>query len=124
MQALGTIQTALKLRLRLCGPLVAQLTPLQRTAQTLLSLLSLTSPLRGLAFVGFPLALCSGYPFIIYSTRTQLRWLLRTAAGYEVFAALHTGAMARVAGGWRPACADWESEAWMIPCMALVLPNV
>lgn len=113
--ALGTIQTALKLRLRLCGPLVAHLTPLQRTAQAFLSLISLTSPLRGLTFVGFPLALCSGYPFIIYSTRTQLRWLLRTVTGYVVFTALHTGAMVGITGGWRPVCADGDSEAWMVP---------
>ncbi|OCL06230.1 glycosyltransferase family 2 protein [Glonium stellatum] len=119
--ALGTIQTALKLRLRLFGPLVTRLTPLQRTSQSLLSLISVTSPLRVFALFGFPLALCSGYPFIIYFTRRQLRWLLRAVSASELFGALHTGTMVCIAGGWKPVCADGESEAWMIPYYTLTI---
>jgi uncharacterized membrane protein len=77
--------------------------------------LLLTAAVGVAGFVGLPLALLSGVPFVIFDNAWQLKWLVRTV-GVAVFADwAHRGAFA-LEIGYGFAMRWDQAEAWLVPC--------
>lgn len=58
----------------------------------------LTSTLGPSSYVGLPLALLSGYPFVVYYQTWQLAWLLRLVCLWVFMDTAHKGSMALFVG--------------------------
>ncbi|KAJ6192131.1 nucleotide-diphospho-sugar transferase [Bipolaris maydis] len=116
---IGNIQTAFKINFRLWGQRVEHCTTRQRLAGFVFGAGSLVnSALTWLGFIGSPLALLAGYPFVVYNERWQLVWLLRLV-GFWIFSdTAHKASMALFVG-YRDAMRWDQADVWLVPYYTL-----
>ena len=75
---IGTVQTSLKLRFCLWGPLVKHMTFLQRLCGFIYTISSVFTVFYVLSILTIPIVLVSGGNLVPYTTISQLRWLIRS----------------------------------------------
>lgn len=113
---IGNVQTAIKLNYRLWGPLVPDCTLRQRLAGFVFGALStVNSTLVFFGFIGLPLALLSGYPFVVYYNAWQLSWLLRLVSIWVFLDWMHKASFALFIG-YRDGLRWDQADAWLSPC--------
>ena len=114
---LGHIQTAFRLNFRLFGPRVRRCSMRQRFAGFVFGATSfVNASLAFIGFLGLPLILLSGYPFVVYSSTWHLKWLLRLMSIWVFADWVHKAAMALFVG--YSEAMQWDQvEQWLVPCM-------
>jgi hypothetical protein len=113
---IGNVQTALRLNFRIGSTILRGCTIRQRLVGITTGLSSaLSSTIGILGFFGLPLALLSGFPFVIYDNAWQLRWLLRTVSIWIFLDWSHRCAFALFMG-YRNTMRWDQAESWLIPC--------
>jgi cellulose synthase/poly-beta-1,6-N-acetylglucosamine synthase-like glycosyltransferase len=112
----GNIQMGWHIRLRLWGPAVKLCSFRQRLAGFTFGVGSTAnSSLSIVSFFGLALALCSGYPFIVYSETWQLRWLLRVVCIWCFCDGAHKAALSLFVG-YRDGMRWDNADSWLFPC--------
>jgi cellulose synthase/poly-beta-1,6-N-acetylglucosamine synthase-like glycosyltransferase len=118
----GTIQTAIKLRFFLYGPLIRKMTVFQRLSGFVYTFSSLFNIFTCMSIFAMPIVLASGGALIAYANDTQLRWLLRAC-----FIALACNRLNELVlflpAGYKTGQRGSRSELWMAPCMLQSLPH-
>jgi cellulose synthase/poly-beta-1,6-N-acetylglucosamine synthase-like glycosyltransferase len=106
---MGNVQTAVKLHFRLGDVRLAKCTWRQRLAGVAVGASSILTAAMGIfGFVGLPLALVSGFPFVIFDNAWQLRWLVRTVAVWIFLDWFHRCAFAMATGYWH--AMRWDQD--------------
>jgi len=137
-QTIGNVQTALKVRtsqitsrymfslfpqlnFRLWGPTVPCCNARQRLAGLVFGVGSfVNSALNWLGYIGNPLALLSGYPFVIWYQPWQLAWLLRLICFWVFSDTAHKASMALFVG-YRDGMRWDQADIWLVPYYTLSL---
>lgn len=83
--AVGTVDTAFKLRFCLFGDRVRQMTFAQRASSFIYAFLSLFNIFLTLSIFAMPIVLITNKPLVAYATDNQLRWLTRACFAVVVF---------------------------------------
>lgn len=110
-----------KINFRLWGPAVPFCTARQRLAGFVFGAGSfVNSALNWLGFIGNPLALLAGYPFIVYYQRWQLIWLLRLVGMWVFSDTAHKASLALFVG-YRDGMRWDQADVWLIPYYTLSL---
>ena len=78
LQTIGTVQTSIKLRFCLWGPLVKHMTFLQRLCGFIYTISSVFTVFYVMSILTIPIVLVSGGNLVPYTTINQLRWLIRS----------------------------------------------
>ncbi|EDU43163.1 Cellulose synthase catalytic subunit [Pyrenophora tritici-repentis] len=118
---IGNVQTAIKLRFRLWGPAVPYCNARQRFAGLVFGLGSfVNSGLTWIGYIGNPLALLSGYPFVVWYQPWQLAWLLRLVCLWVFTDTAHKASMALFIG-YRDGMRWEQADIWLVPYYTLSL---
>jgi cellulose synthase/poly-beta-1,6-N-acetylglucosamine synthase-like glycosyltransferase len=118
---LGTMQTAVKLRFCVFGPLVRKMSLFQRLSGFVYTISSLFNIFLTTSLLAMPIVLISGSTLVAYANFYQLRWLIRfcffavTANQLNVYV-LHLPA------GYRLGQRESEAMMWMAPCKCFAYP--
>jgi len=73
-------------------------------------------------FLGMPLALLSGYPFVVYSSTWHLKWLLRLVSMWVFADYVHKVALALFVGYVE--AMRWDQvDQWLVPCLFKYFPQ-
>ena len=80
----------------------------------------MNSALNWLGYIGLPLALLAGYPFVVYYERWQLAWLLRLVCIWIFADTAHKMSLALFVG-YRDAMRWDQADVWLIPYYTLSL---
>ncbi|KAF2396651.1 nucleotide-diphospho-sugar transferase [Trichodelitschia bisporula] len=120
--AIGSLQTAMKLRFRLfpCKD-IEKMEMGPRIVEALMSALAVTLQLRIIVFIGMPFVIFTGMPFVSATNMLQVRMVFGLMAFSKLAGVAHQWALLQIAGGLRPLTGDSNSNAWMDPYFALSL---
>ncbi|KYK58925.1 hypothetical protein DCS_00052 [Drechmeria coniospora] len=118
--AIGTVDTAFKLRFCLWGEKVRRLTFAQRFSGFIYATLSLYSILVSISIFAIPVIILMGKRLVAYATDEQLRWLIRVC-----FASFISNRLCEfvlfIPGGYHSGQRDARYQLWMSPYIALSL---
>lgn len=118
--AIGTVDTAFKLKFCLWGDKVKQMTTAQRFSGFMYASLSLYTILLTVSIFAIPIILIMGKPLVAYSNDTQLQWLIRVC-----FAATITNRICEFAlflpAGYHTGQRGSRYQLWMSPYLALCI---
>lgn len=118
--AIGTVDTAVKLRFCLWGEKIRHLTYAQRFSGFLYASLSLYTILLTASLFAIPIILVMGKPLIAYANDEQLRWLIRTC-----FAATMSNRLCEfvlfIPAGYHTGQRGSRYQLWMSPYIALCI---
>ncbi|KAH0837680.1 hypothetical protein AYO21_09247 [Fonsecaea monophora] len=115
---IGTVQTALKLRFSLCGPLVKQMTIAQRLCGFVYTISSLFTVFLVASMFTAPLVLASGGKLVPYADNNQLRWLIRSAFLSMLLNRVNE-MISFLPSGYRTGQRDTRALLWMSPFHAI-----
>lgn len=120
MQAIGTVDTNIKLRFCLWGAQIKNMKFFPRLSGFLYAVLSLFNIPLTLSLFALPIVLMSGKPLIAYANTDQLRWLIRAC-----FAALFINRLAEIVlylpAGYATGQRGARSQLWMSPYISLCI---
>lgn len=118
--AIGTVDTAFKLRFCLWGDSVKQMTGAQRFSGFLYATLSLYTVLLTASLFAIPIILLWGRPLVAYANDTQLRWLI-----WACFASTMANRACELAlfipAGYHTGQRGSRYQLWMSPYIALCI---
>jgi len=115
---------ACHIKFRLWGDAVKNCTIRQRLAGFVFGASSMiNSSLSILGFFGLPLALLSGYPFVVYSETWHLIWLLRIVSISVFCDFLHKVSLSLFVG-YRDGMRWEQADSWLFPCECFVLAQL
>lgn len=118
--AIGTVDTAFKLKFCLYGDKVKQMTPAQRFSGFMYASLSLYTVLLTISLFAIPIILIMRRPLVAYASGDQLRWLLRIC-----FASTITNRLCEFAlflpAGYHTGQRGSRYQLWMSPYIALCI---
>lgn len=114
-QTIGTIQTSLRLNFFLYGPLIREMTFLQRLCGFIYAISSFSTIFVTLSLLVMPIGVISGYRIIAFADYTQLRWLIRAFFLVLFFNRVNEWTMSLPAG-YRLGRRDSNAILWMAPC--------
>jgi cellulose synthase/poly-beta-1,6-N-acetylglucosamine synthase-like glycosyltransferase len=118
--AIGTVDTAFKLKFCLWGDKVRQMTTAQRFSGFMYATLSLYTILLTVSIFAIPIILIMGHPLVAYVDDNQLKWLIRVC-----FAAVVTNRICEFAlflpAGYHTGQRGARYQLWMSPYLALCL---
>lgn len=113
---IGNVQTAVRLNCRLWGPFVKLCTSRQRLAGFVFGAGAVVNcTLLWISFAGLPLALLSGYPFVVFMTAWELRWLLRLVSIWILIDWANKATLSMFVG-YRGGMRWEQAEQWLVPC--------
>ena len=111
---LGTLQTAMKLNFCLWGPIVKNMTFLQRLSGFVFPVGALFSICLMITLLTIPIVLLSGGTLVAYASAYQLRWQIRLAFISLALTRCHE-IVAYLPSGYRLAQRDAAAHMWMTP---------
>lgn len=111
----GHVQNALQLRFLIFGRYAESLTLVQKIAGFGDQLAALLVLLPVVVYLGVPLALLSGHPFIIWSTTEQLKWLIRAVSVQQICSELHRWSLKAIID-FAHLQTSIQVEGWLLPC--------
>lgn len=114
-QTIGTVQTSLKLRFSIFGPLVKHMTFPQRLCGFVYTISSLFTVFLVASMFTAPIVLVSGGNLVPYNTINQLRWLVRSCFLTTVLNRLNEF-ISYLPSGYRTGQRDARAMMWMAPC--------
>jgi len=118
--AIGTVDTALKLKFCLWGEGIRQMTFFQRLSGFVYAVLSVFNVFLTLSLFAMPIVLVSGKPLVAYATEDQLKLLIRFC-----FTALFVNRLTEIImslpSGYRVGQNGARSQIWMSPYISLCL---
>ncbi|EHY56623.1 hypothetical protein HRR83_002294 [Exophiala dermatitidis] len=118
--AIGTVDTAFKLRFCLWGEKIKEMTFAQRASGFIYAFLSLFNIFLSLSIFAMPIVLICNKPLVAYSTENQLRWLIRAC-----FAATACNRLCEfvlfLPSGYATGQRGSRSQLWMSPYIALTI---
>lgn len=118
--AIGTVDTAFKLKFCLWGDQVRQMSFAQRFSGFLYASLSVYTILVTISLFAIPIILVMGKPLVAYATDEQLRWLIRTC-----FASFMANRLCEfvlfIPAGYHTGQRGSRYQLWMSPYIALCL---
>jgi cellulose synthase/poly-beta-1,6-N-acetylglucosamine synthase-like glycosyltransferase len=117
---LGTLQTALKLRFCLFGPLIRKMTFAQRLSGFVFTIDAFFKIFLLIALLTIPTVLLSGGTLVAYVTYDQLRWQIRLCFAYLILARLNDW-ISYIPSGYRLAQRDSGAQMWMAPYHSLTI---
>lgn len=128
IQALGTVETSIRLKFCLYGKEIEKLTFYQRMSSIIYAILSLYNIPLTLSLFALPVVLLSGNALVAYANYEQLRWLIRAC-----FLALVINRICELAmflpSGYTTGQRGARAQIWMAPYItvsiirAFVLPS-
>lgn len=118
--AIGTVDTAFKLKFCLWGEKVRQMTFSQRFSGFLYAALSLYTILLTISIFAIPIILIMGKPLVAYANYDQLQWLLRVCFASVIVNRLTEFALSLPAG-YHTAQRGSRYQLWMSPYLALCI---
>ncbi|KAH8693557.1 putative glycosyl transferase [Talaromyces proteolyticus] len=118
--AIGTVDTAVKLKFSLWGDAVRQMTAAQRFSGFLYATLSVYTILLTASLFAIPIILLWGKPLVAYANDEQLRWLMRAC-----FAATIANRLCEfvlfIPAGYHTGQRGSRYQLWMAPYIALCI---
>ena len=118
--AIGTVDTAFKLKFCLYGDAIRQMSFFQRLSGFIYAVLSLFTIFMSMSLFAFPIVLITGKSLVAYANEDQLRWLIRLA-----FAALAVARLTQfvmyLPSGYSIGQNESRAHFWMSPYIALTL---
>jgi hypothetical protein len=117
---LGTLQTALKLRFCLFGPLIREMTFAQRLSGFVFTIDAFFKIFLVVALLTFPTVLLSGGTLVAYVTYDQLRWQIRLCFASLILTRLNDW-ISYIPSGYRLAQRDSGAQMWMAPYHSLTI---
>lgn len=118
--AIGTVDTAFKLRFCLWGEKVRQMTFAQRFSGFLYASLSMYTILLTISIFAIPIILIMGKPLVAFADDEQLRWLLRICFATTIINRLTEFALFLPAG-YHTGQRGSRYQLWMSPYLALCI---
>jgi len=119
-QAIGTVDTAVKLRFYLWGNDIKRMTFAQRLSSFIYAFLSLFNVFLTLSIFAMPIVLIANKPLVAYATDNQLRWLIRACFATMVSNRLCEFALF-IPSGYATGQRGSRSQLWMSPYIALTI---
>ncbi|RDW85324.1 hypothetical protein BP6252_02914 [Coleophoma cylindrospora] len=116
--AIGTVQTAIKLKFCLWGSSVRKMTLAQRFSGFLYATLSLFTILVTVSLFAIPVVLLWGKPLIAYANETQLRWLIRSAFAATISSRICELILC-IPAGYHVGQRDFRYQLWISPYLAV-----
>jgi len=131
LQWVGHMQTAKLFKLRF-GALAKEMNIRQRLCGLAFDLRQFVQIPIALGYLIIPFALLSGSPLVFWTTRDELRVLIRLASIWSATHWLHNGVMGALAAAGneftsydiRMSSYDSEMEQWLSPCTCLTISNL
>ena len=117
---LGTLQSALKQRFCLFGPMVKKMTFFQRLSGFVFTVDAFFKIFLLISVLTIPIVLISGGTLVAYSTYTQLRWQVRLAFTVLILSRVN-GYITYLPSGYRLSQRDAGAQLWMAPYHALTI---
>ncbi|KIX10523.1 uncharacterized protein Z518_01606 [Rhinocladiella mackenziei CBS 650.93] len=118
--AIGTVDTAFKLRFCLWGDNIKHMTFAQRASGFIYAFLSLFNIFLTLSIFAMPVVLITNKPLVAYATENQLRWLIRAC-----FAAMVCNRLCEfvlfLPSGYATGQRGSRSQLWMSPYIAITI---
>jgi hypothetical protein len=118
--AIGTVDTAIKLKFCLYGEALGRMTFFQRMSGFVYAVLACFNVFMTFSLFAMPIVLISGKPLVAYATDEQLRWLTRTCFANLLVNRITEIVMALPAG-YSIAQNGSRSQIWMSPYISLCL---
>jgi hypothetical protein len=115
IQTIGTVQTALKLRFSVCGPLVREMTFPQRLCGFVYTTSTFFTVFLVLSMLTCPIVLLAGGNLVPFANYAQLRWLIRALWGSMVLTRLNE-VVAYIPCGYYTGRRDDRAMMWMSVC--------
>ncbi|KAF2671962.1 nucleotide-diphospho-sugar transferase [Microthyrium microscopicum] len=118
--AIGTVDTAIKLKFCLYGEGIARMTFFQRLSGFIYAILAVFNIFTIVSLLSLPIVLSTGKPLVAYANDNQLRWLIRLC-----FAALLSNRITELIislpAGYSVGQNSTRAHFWMSPYIALTL---
>lgn len=118
--AIGTVDTAIKLKFCLWGDSIGRMTFFQRMSGFIYAILSLYNIFLLVSLFALPIVLISGHTLIAYANDTQLKWLIRAC-----FGALLTNRIGELAlfipAGYATGQRGSRAQLWMAPYITITI---
>lgn len=118
--AIGTVDTAFKLKFCLWGEKIRQMTLAQRFSGFLYAVLSLYTILVSISLFAIPIILVMGKPLVAYASEEQLRWLIRACFASTISNRLCEFVLF-IPAGYHTGQRGSRYQLWMSPYIALCL---
>uniref|UniRef100_A0A1Y1NFF8 Glycosyltransferase 2-like domain-containing protein n=1 Tax=Photinus pyralis TaxID=7054 RepID=A0A1Y1NFF8_PHOPY len=118
--AIGTVDTAFKLKFCLWGEKIRQMTIAQRFSGFLYAVLSLYNILVSISLFAIPIILVMGKPLVAYASEEQLRWLIRACFASTISNRLCEFVLF-IPAGYHTGQRGSRYQLWMSPYIALCL---
>lgn len=118
--AIGTVDTAFKLKFCLWGEQVRQMTFAQRFSGFLYAALSMYTILLTISIFAIPIILAMGKPLVAFADATQLQWLIRICFASVIVNRVTEFALSLPAG-YHTAMRGARYQIWMSPYLALCI---
>lgn len=118
IQAIGTVDTAFKLKFCLYGEHIKQMKFFPRLSGFLFALLSLYNIPLMISLFALPIVLVSGMPLIAYANDDQLRWLIR-ACFATVFINRLCEIVLYLPAGYGTGQRGARTQLWMAPYISM-----
>jgi cellulose synthase/poly-beta-1,6-N-acetylglucosamine synthase-like glycosyltransferase len=118
--AIGTVDTAFKLKFCLWGDKIKHMTFAQRSSSFIYAFLSLFNICVTLSIFALPIVLISNRPLVAYSNDTQLRWLIRTCFANVVLNRL-CEFLLFIPAGYTTGQRSSRYQLWMAPYITLTI---
>ncbi|EXJ71978.1 uncharacterized protein A1O5_04480 [Cladophialophora psammophila CBS 110553] len=118
--AIGTVDTAFKLRFCLWGDKVKHMTFAQRSSSFIYAFLSLFNIFLTLSIFAMPIVLIANKPLVAYANDTQLRWLIRVCFANMVFNRLCEFVLF-IPAGYATGQRGSRYQLWMAPYISLTI---
>lgn len=118
--AIGTVDTAFKLKFCLWGDKIKQMTFAQRSSSFIYAFLSLFNIFLTLSIFALPIVLISNRPLVAYSNDTQLRWLIRACFANVVLNRLCEFVLF-IPAGYTTGQRGARYQLWMAPYISLTI---
>ncbi|KIW71350.1 hypothetical protein PV04_03531 [Phialophora macrospora] len=118
--AIGTVDTAFKLKFCLWGDQVKNMTFAQRSSSFIYAFLSLFNIFLTLSIFALPIVLVANRPLVAYSNDTQLRWLIRACFANVVLNRLCEFVLF-IPAGYTTGQRGSRYQLWMAPYISLTI---
>jgi cellulose synthase/poly-beta-1,6-N-acetylglucosamine synthase-like glycosyltransferase len=118
--AIGTVDTAFKLKFCLWGDKIRHLTMAQRISSFIYAFLSLFNIFLTISLFALPVILIMGRPLVAYSNDTQLRWLIRACFANVVLNRLCEFVLF-IPAGYTTGQRGARYQLWMAPYITLCI---
>ena len=118
--AIGTVDTAFKLKFCLWGDKIKGMTFAQRSSSAIYAFLSLFNILLTLSIFALPIVLIANRPLVAFSNDQQLRWLIRACFGNMVLGRLCDFVLF-IPAGYATGQRGSRYQLWMAPYISLCI---